>query len=298
MRKLYTDCLPEFLSECKEFKEKTLHVENLFEFSNSETLRSRASKIYSCGSFLRFGENANNEITLDGSNFCRQRLCPMCQWRRSRRLYGQLTDVWDTLRGAGFEFVHIVLTVRNCSAANLSGCIDGLFRNFTRMVKDTAFASFKGFLRFLEVTYSPRGRDYHPHLHVLGVVRPSYFKSRYYVSHEKLTMLWRQYAKLDYDPMVHIGKADAKAINEVAKYCVKPFDFDGLSVWDELAVYETYDVALHGRRMIQTYGCIRSVLHELKIGDLEAEDSAEQIEQQPLYHDAVYNYVTRDYDFI
>ena len=60
-------------------------------------------------------------------------------------------------------------------------------------------------------------------------------------------------------------------MKEVSKYCVKPFEFEGLPMLDELNVYKTYNNALHGRRLIQSYGVIRSELSRLRV-DLEADD--------------------------
>ena len=102
--------------------------------------------------------------------------------------------------------------------------------------------------------------------------------------------------RLDYDPLCHIGKADSDSIAEVSKYCVKPFDFDALDWRTELLVYETLDIALHGRRMIQTYGVIRSIMRELKI-DLESDE-----EDVPLVDSDTmtlqYNALTRRYEYI
>ena len=203
--------------------------------------------------------------------------------------------MWHFLQDSGFEFIHIVFTIRNCDADDLNDTINRMYRNFSRMIHDKAMTAFKGFIRFLEVTYNPRTGLYHPHLHVLGVVRKSYFTSRYYVKQETMVSLWRSYMRLSYNPSVHLGKADSGSIAEVAKYCVKPFDFAGLPWREELAVYECLDYALHGRRMIQTYGVIRDVMRALNIDDLDNDTQQEQT--APAYMDLVYNAVTRCYEF-
>lgn len=294
-KKLYNDCFDKFLFDCEGFKEKSARLSVIFENSNSPTIRDRANKIYRCGTLLQFGVS-DDDITLDNANFCRQRLCPMCQWRRSRRLYADLSALWERLIADGYNFVHVVLTVRNVCADDLDGTINRMYRNFSRMLHDNAFCHVQGAIRFLEVTYNVQGDNYHPHLHVLLVVRKSYFTSRYYISHPLLVSLWRQYMRLDYDPLCHIGKADSGSIQEVSKYCVKPFDFDALDWRTELLVYETLDIALHGRRMIQTYGVIRSILRDLKI-DLESDEEDVSL-VDPDTMTLQYNALTRRYEYI
>ena len=284
-KKLYNSCFDDFLKEASVFKLKSIHLGYLLQ--DSRYLSDYALAVQSCGNFLRFGVSPEDDITLDGANFCRKRLCPMCQWRRSRRLYSQLVQLWERLRSDGFDFLHMVLTVRNCSGDDLNSTIDSMYRNSSRMLKDDCFVAFKGALRFLEVTYNARRGDYHPHLHFLCVVRKSYFTSRYYVKRRLLADKWAEYMRFDYDPIqsLFIGKADEGSVSEVAKYCVKPFDFDSLRRSEERLVYETLHFALHGRRMIQSYGVMRQYLHDIGVESLEADTEAVSYSTEQDAHD-------------
>lgn len=307
-KKLYNTCIDDFLNDAAAFKLKSIHLGYLLQ--DSRYLSDYALSVQACGNFLRFGVSSEDDITLDGANFCRKRLCPMCQWRRSRRLYADLIQLWERLRSDGFEFLHMVLTVRNCSGDDLNNTIDLLFRNSSRMLKDKCFVAFKGALRFLEVTYNAKRGDYHPHLHFLCVVRKSYFTSRYYVNRRLLADKWTEYMRLDYDSIqsLFIGKADEGSVSEVAKYCVKPFDFSGLRRSEERHVYETLHFALHSRRMIQSYGVMRQYLHDIGADDLEknsdsdfvaTSDSAEHDSavSSTLYMDMVFNAIHNRYEF-
>ena len=238
-------------------------------------LKARARKIENCGHWLTFGAEGDG-WRLVGADFCRQRLCPMCQWRRSRLIMAKLTDVWDRVVSRGFEMLHVVLTVKNVAADDLSATITRIYKAYSRLVKHDALRGWAGSLRFLEVSYNFDTKTYHPHMHILVAVKPSYFHSRYYVSQQLLAMLWGTILHVDYTPLVHIGKCDPASILEVSKYCVKPFDFAAVDPAEQLGIYRCFDVVLHGRRMIQSYGVIREVIRQCNYSDA-LDDEPERI---------------------
>jgi hypothetical protein len=47
------------------------------------SLYRRADRVSQCGSYLDFGVLPDGTKKLVKANFCRDRLCPMCNWRRS-----------------------------------------------------------------------------------------------------------------------------------------------------------------------------------------------------------------------
>ena len=212
-------------------------------------------------------------------------------------IFAHLTDVWDKLRADGYDVLHVVLTVRNVSGSQLRDQITKMYNAFSSMAKNDTLRGWKGSLRFLEVSYNMHDKTYHPHLHVLVAVRPSYFKSRYYVSQELLTFLWRAALHVNYDPMVHIKKCDPSAILEVSKYCVKPFDFAHVDPAETLSIYRCFDFVLHSRRLIQSYGVVRQTIRDCKLSDtLDDEDDREytvedlQYQIGESYRHMVYSY--------
>ena len=117
------------------------------------------------------------------------------------------------------------------------------------------------------MTYSPARGDYHPHIHALVAVKPTYWKGRAYVSQEVMQRLWGL-GIVDLRRVRDIGRGVA----EVAKYAVKPLDFERVDAERAAEVYRTLHDALHGRRLTQTGGCIRETLRALRV-DLEADDT-------------------------
>lgn len=200
-------------------------------------------------------------------------------------IFAHLSDVVDKLRSDGYDVIHVVLTVRNVRGKMLNEQITRMYKAFSSLTHEPMLSGWKGSLRFLEVSYNRDERSYHPHLHVLVAVRQSYFTSRYYVSQQKLVRLWRAALDLDYNPMVHIRKCDPRAILEVAKYCVKPFDFAACDPAETLGIYRCFDFVLHSRRLIQSYGVIRQTIRDCKLSDTlddepDREYSVEELQDQ------------------
>ncbi|MBQ2202349.1 MAG: protein rep [Clostridia bacterium] len=293
--KVYNDGILDYVTSAEYYKRKSNQLSVIFE--NSSLLHDYGSKLYACGSFLGFAWDADaSRVTLSRSNFCRVRFCPMCQWRRSRRLAVDLADLWADLISDGYDFLHVVLTVKNTGADDLKDTIDGMQKAYRNMLHDPALIAWKGALRFLEVTYSEGSDTYHPHFHSLVIVRKSYYHSRHYVSTDALRELWKKYLRSDYLPQCYISKADTHAINEVAKYCVKPFDLECDDWKTERKVYETLYFALHGRRLFQAFGHVRIHRQQAENGLAASADPADgPTDGQARICDLSYDYRSRVY---
>lgn len=243
----------------------------------------RARHLWECGTYLELDQDGR----LVRSNLCRDRFCPMCQWRRSLRIYGQTQQILDRLEPQGMAFLHLTLTLPNCKAGDLPQHCDWLYWRSSALFGDRLYPkgdplhdkchfkrAFKGVMRCLEITYNAERDDYHPHLHCLVAVKPSYFKGRDYISQELLRVLWTGYsAGIFGDPpgglwQVYVSRVKegerANAVAEVAKYAVKPFhmelDADGYG-----RVLPVLHAAMARRRLIQLYGVFAQAARALKI---------------------------------
>lgn len=61
-------------------------------------LKKRSDHMQRCCNYLVFGDVVNQvtgEVTrkLQAAEFCRDRLCPMCSWRKSLVTFSQLSDI-------------------------------------------------------------------------------------------------------------------------------------------------------------------------------------------------------------
>lgn len=240
-------------------------------------LEKRADRVFNCGSLLEF-KVSEQSAKLNKANFCKDRLCPMCNWRRSLKIFGQVSKIMNAEPMADFEYLFLTLTVKNCTADELPNTIDKLFEGWRYFYnKNSIFKrAVKGTFRTLEITKNKQNGSYHPHIHCILAVNKSYFKSREYISQKEWTELWKKACGLDYKPIVHIekvkdsGKGIAGAVVEVSKYAVKGSDILYINDMDKTAeTVQDFLKALTGRRLCAFTGVFAETRKQLKLDDIE-----------------------------
>ena len=178
---------------------------------------------------------------LAGARFCRVRLCPVCQWRKSMMWRARFINAVPKILQdyPNYRFLFLTLTVRNCPLEELRDTISLTNKAWGRMSKRKVFPAV-GWVKSVEVT---RGKDgnAHPHFHSVLMVKPSYFKGKNYLSQKAWSELWKSCLRIDYQPVVHIKalkpksgssedvtthhtKLIEKALLETLKYSVKESD--------------------------------------------------------------------------
>ena len=261
---------------------------------------SKASRVASCGTELSFAYaiSPDGVVSEDGklhsANFCKDRLCPMCAWRRSYKIFGQVSRIMEHI-GDKYEYLFLTLTVPSVPADELTETISRLVKAWSNLIRQKPFkTAVRGFFRALEVTRNndPDSKSYklyHPHFHVVLAVPHSYWKKLYITRDEWLDM-WRKAYKDDSITQVDIRKAKSKdayqeagaqeainmlssAVAEIAKYAVK--DSDYIHEFDpELTdeIVQTLAGALARRRLTAYGGCFDDALQKLKLDDAEDGD--------------------------
>jgi plasmid rolling circle replication initiator protein Rep len=233
-----------------------------------------AGRIRCCSGYLGFSwennpDTGENRLRLRVARFCRVRLCPVCQWRRSlmwqARFLKALPDIEKAYPSA--RWVFLTLTIRNMPLPELRTSLQEMNKAWNRLRLRPEFSeNVQGWSRTIEVTRAEN--DYaHPHFHYLLMVRPGYFSGKNYVTQRRWTELWRECALLDYNPIVYIRSVKKKpgaisgemplrrAISETFKYAVKPSDMFG----DWLIELTTQVFRL---RFIACGGALKNVLRE------------------------------------
>ena len=230
------------------------------------------------------------EAQLTAAHVCNTRLCPFCEWRRTRvwrkRLYRGLEALYEDqpkLRG-----VFLTLTVKNPRLEDLGDTLDQMNKGWMRMAKRAFFPTDLWFRR-TEVTVSgiPGTASYsaHPHFHVLLLVKPSYF-SHGYIKQTEWQKQWMDSARLDYAPVVDVRSAKSKtsdgmtsadgakgAVMEAAKYAAKATDLMELGP----AITELH-WQLRRKRLYAVSGGLRPYVYP---GDIDADELLDE-ESKPL----------------
>lgn len=231
-------------------KRNTVSVRRMYE--QEQEFQRYAERMGTCSGFLEFTQKIDEktgEVTykLKGARFCRVRHCPICQWRRVLLWRAKFAEAWPKIQEENpkARVLYLVFTVKNCETTELRETLKHMNKSWSRLTKRNEFKEFElGWIRTTEVT---RGKDgsAHPHFNLLLMVKPKYFDGKNYMSRDKWSALWRDCARLDYDPQVWVSIAKDKrkapkagenqlpsnAVMEALKYSVKPDDMLKDSEW-------------------------------------------------------------------
>lgn len=236
----------------------------------------KSERMKTCAQWLSFFRKGDGTMKLHDARFCRVRLCPVCQWRRSLKTFAQMSQVLELARSDGYQFIFLTLTMRNCDGSDLSDELTHILLSFNRLMKyKDVRAAVKGFYRGCEVTHNIHTDEYHPHIHAILAVKGSYFGGSYYISQQKWTELWQRALQVDYTPIVDVRKCKggSKAIAEACKYAVKPSDILNMDDWDmTVDTLRTLDKALENRRFIGLGGILKDLHKQLHLDDMEEGD--------------------------
>ena len=242
--------------------------------------KTEFEKIKQCGNYLEFALK-ENQITKDtkkklaNANFCKNRFCPMCSWRRIRNITGQLKDAFSVIQEKQkVATLFLTLTISNPDVKDLKSTIAKMNKAFKNMSDTKPFKNaVLGYFKSIEILgdKTPKGQA-HPHFHILLVVDTKYFSSRNYLNKSEWTEMWRKSLGVEYTPVVDVRRIKSKnenfsdidsAIIETVKYSVKHTELVNRSNDDFYYLY----TQTKGMRFISAGGILKEHLNLIKIDD-------------------------------
>lgn len=276
------------------FKATSVTISNIL--AKHPEFAKRGFFMSDCAEWLRYAMTGDldNPLKLRQANFCRDRACSICSWRRSLRwkatMHRQLPVVKKTY--PTHRWVFVTLTVKNCDVHELRATIGMMNKGFNALVRKLKKRIGNiGYVKSVEVT---RAKDdtAHPHFHVLFFVPASYFTGRAYLKKLEWVTLWQECAKLSYAPSVDVraiygkgkGKGKGKAhhtiscntgacsvpddmaihsaVAETAKYATKSADLirPALNTQDPYWWLYEYLRQVKGLRFISVGGCLKGLI--------------------------------------
>lgn len=179
-------------------------------------LSRRATAIYGCAETIAAAQAHDGSLTLlGGAARCRDRACPLCQWRLALARCGQLTQAlrWLQQQQPQLRGWMLTVTVRNCAGGALRDSCGAMLAAWRRLLRQQIAAEWQGTMRALEVTYNRDTDTYHPHIHALivsDVLDGVWARLR-------LADAWAQAAGLDYQPIVYFAPAGDSPEYEASK---------------------------------------------------------------------------------
>lgn len=274
-------------NDWKSKKINNLELANSYKriYANSDK-EKKYIKVKDCSTWLEFARHLEtSERRLEAANFCKDRLCPICNWRRSLKVYSQASAVMK-IATKDYEFLFLTLTQKNVKSEELEEEINRMMEGFKKFTKRKEFKNaVHGFFRALEITYNKKRDDYHPHFHIILAVKPSYFKKKDYLKQKDWCRLWQESMKLDYTPTCDVRKFKAqtekelsKSLAEATKYTIKDADYlikgrnGKLNPEQTDKVVKTFAESLAYRRLIAWGGVLRDIYKSLNLDDPEKGD--------------------------
>lgn len=246
----------------------------------------KAKLIAECGTYIGIADTEEGAAIVE-ANFCKERLCPACAWRRAIKIYGatsRILDYIDETEGKAVKYLFLTLTVKNVPLERLGETIDLMSEAYNRLRNNRAWKKrVIGAMRTLEVTINPETHEAHPHYHLILAVPRSYATKgdTLYWRHEDWQAQWQQAARLDYAPQVSVERVRGRkaGVAEVSKYMAKDTDYlidsqhaqMGTEEAEALTDYLVQQLTeqLKGRRLISYTGLLRKAQQALRIKDPE-----------------------------
>ena len=216
----------------------------------------------------------------NGVMSCKQRLCAVCQKKRSLLWYMKMLPIFKYYLNSGNKIVFVTFTIKNTE--KLKDGLDYLQNGF-RLLSDKAYKITKAFkylfiggVRSIEIKRGANSNLWHPHMHCIFIKRNN---TQFKEDLEFLKSAWNTVLCTVHGKVAKWGSVDYKAINktsndkfklvklksvedcckaicETFKYATK-FDWQNQSQ-DIPELVE----AIKGRRLIVPCGSIRNLLSE------------------------------------
>jgi hypothetical protein len=253
--------------------QRTLQMSNYLKSQNEVKLSNRIAR---CGSYLVFNHYFTvDELRLIAADFCfKPLLCPFCAMRRGSKYLRIYAEKVAELKqqNPDLQCYFVTLTVKN--GPDLMERINKLTGSFKQMTQarrshlsnpvknpHVEFAKAVGGVYAIETKRGEGSDLWHPHMHILwlGYEVPD---------QEQLSKEWKNWAGDSF--IVHVKPVDdqenlVKCFLELFKYALK---FSDMTLEDNWHAFKK----LSGKRLINSFGCLRGVKVPEELADETIDD--------------------------
>lgn len=272
-------------------KKGNIELSEVYQKISGEYAIGKSVRLKQCSTELHF-RVSEVDRKLVYVNSCRVRLCPICQYRRSLKMYRELRIVFDLIkeRYPRSKFLFLTLTVKNMGAEDLADSLKHMQVGMQRLFhgKDVKKITL-GTVQSLEITYNRESKEYHPHYHVLIHTTSNLYFGYNYIKQKEFVEKWKKALRVDYTPVVDIRvfrpkdrEAEGRELAELVKYSVKPSDYlnGKMGLKEKQKVVGCLDNVLNNRRLINFTGTFRTIRRECKMRDQEDVDLIDELTEE------------------
>ena len=260
----------------KKWAEKKRKAEKMAEKMAKIGKHGRASRMSECAQIVAGGVCRDcGSFHIERTYLCRDRFCPVCNWRLSMKRFANMYKIVCGLRAAYPEaaWQFVTLTTENCRPADLKATIDEMGRAWNAIASTKKFKEkVMGWARSLEITYNKRDNTLHPHYHILtlwqeGEMPDDYVIERWLRGVHRRTSAKAQDARV-IGWLVDENEEDdvlTESVLETYKYSVKDDEMAEMP----LATFRAAVDGLAGRRMVALGGKVKEYAAKCKLDDME-----------------------------
>lgn len=238
------------------------------------------------------------------AHFCKSRLCPICQWKKSLRKRAEMYKILPSIKeeNKSIRFLFMTLTIKNCRMEELKATIKKLNDGLRAMLKDEKLRFIKGSIKSLEITQGKSEKNTaHPHLHLLLAVSSTFFKGCNYLTFEKWRELWKKYLNIDYDPQINVQaiKENTDIIRELIKTSLY-IEKETLEKFNE-DIFLQYSRQVDNTRTYELTGIFKEYRKKTKndnqTNEVIDDETGETIDLDMLINSIVVEYVDNQYKY-
>lgn len=262
-----------------------------------------------CGKFIKIAVDSRDKSThIIDAIFCKKRLCPLCQFRRTEKMFYNVKRIVSEPEFKKLQFVFGTLTTKNVPADKVELELNRQTSAWNHMTsnQNTKFCkSFIGWVRVIEITYNSKTKTYHIHIHFIAVVTQEYFTkdSKLYRTKDELSAMWKQalnsatykeknkeiihgghrgqkiaihsfgkkkkFPPIDYLPIVDLEATFGRKEKSVAE--ISKYTVKPVDYTGKPEVLETLTKALNRKRCVAFGGLMKKVFQRLNLEDAENE---------------------------
>lgn len=253
----------------------------------------RAQRMKECGTLLDVVYcNDCDSYSVRSANLCRDRFCPVCNWRLSLQRYVNMNTLFTELYMAYPDIVvsFVTLTVKSCKVDELSTTMDRMSKAWHNLLcRRPLKRIIKGTAKSVEVTYNEKTKEFHPHYHILIAwespdKRIAETNSKEFIANwlscclknNLVANIKAQNAKSVFGEVIDFNGEQkpsmARAVAEVFKYAFKSKQLDDMP----LTIFRKFAQEFSGKRLVSFTGIIAEYAKVMKI-DTEKVDADETI---------------------
>ena len=272
-----------------EFLVKKYNSFVVFELYQYFAKKSKLQVLADCGTYLRFDlykhiSKEEYQKKLSKANFCRDRFCEMCNWRRARKYAIENFKLLKAIQKENkVRYIFATFTIKNPKVEELRYYVKLFNQAWQRMTQTKRWRnSILGYIKAIEIPFQKTDKDYiNLHAHCLLIVPSIYFDKKYdlYIKQIEFQEMWKKALRVDYNPSVDVriikpnknrNEDDeiASVVAETTKYPLKSIDLRGID-WQKFKILVEQTKGLR----FLSFGGIARDYRKLLFGTEEFDDS-------------------------